>query len=683
MMKRMISLLLTLALLLTTAAAAADETAEAKEFVVGSTTQLKGDFFTGAFGNNGADGDVRLLIQGYNLVHWDNAQGLYIFDPSVTESVTVKADQEGNKVYTIKLRDDLYYSNGAPITAWDYAFSFLLSLAPEMTQIGGKIERSGHLLGSEAYMSGEKPYLEGLGVTDELTLKVVLDKNYLPYFYEQGLLMCVPFPITEIAPGCRVYADGEKRDWDAEPVEDEYEAYYGMGAYIGNDDLTEAEPVFTAEMLEMTLLDPENGYNTHPQVVSGPYRLTGFDGTTAHFELNEYYKGSLKSTLTSGRDPYGISVEGNDPMKADELVKPTIERIAYTLTTNDTVIRDLREGRLDLANKVMYGDAVDSGRWEVNNNRLKSDDYAREGLAYLTFSFDRPCVGEQAVRQALAWCMDRNRIAKDYCGVNGRIVDGFYGMECWEYLLASGKMRLAVNFKNDAAPSGVQKHSTAKGTNWSEINLKNLTTYKVDTAKAAMLLKNAGWTLNEDGSDYTGEAGKVRCKEIDGQIVPLRLTLLIPEGHHIADLLQDSFIKNLNACGIELTVETAPMNDVLRQYYRETERTADMIFLATNFGSIYDPSVDLSTDPTGWNFVYSDDEELYRLAVDMRKTNPKETVQYMQKWVAFQERYNQVLPTLPVYTNVYYDFYTTKLRNYHITSHSSWAQAIIEASLAK
>ena len=105
--------------------------------------------------------------------------------------------------------------------------------------------------------------------------------------------------------------------------------------------------------------------------------------------------------------------------------------------------------------------------------------------------------------------------------------------------------------------------------------------------------------------------------------------------------------------------------------------------MATNFGSVYDPSVDLSTDPTGWNFVYSDDEELYRLAVDMRKTNPKETVQYMQKWVAFQERYNQVLPTLPVYTNVYYDFYTTKLRNYHITSHSSWAQAIIEASLAK
>jgi len=46
------------------------------ELLVGHPTVLKGDFFTEMIGNDTADIDVRALIHGYNLVKWDQSQGV-------------------------------------------------------------------------------------------------------------------------------------------------------------------------------------------------------------------------------------------------------------------------------------------------------------------------------------------------------------------------------------------------------------------------------------------------------------------------------------------------------------------------------------------------------------------------------------------------------------------------------
>ena len=270
--------------------AAAEETEETEEpeiifpdeLIVGNPTITRGDFFTEMFGNDTADIDVRALIHGYNLVNWDQSQGVYVIDESVVENLLVTTDVSGNKTYYFSLFEDLYYSDGTPITAWDYAFSLLLMMSREIEEIGGKIYRSEHILGSAAYLQGAVPYLQGVAVLDEHQLAITLDAEFLPYFFEPGLLLCVPYPISEIAPGCKVYAGGEVDLGNG----------YGYGVWIGNADPAVTEPVFTAELLQKTILDPETGYNSHPKVVSGPYRLLSWDGVTGHFEINEYYKGT-------------------------------------------------------------------------------------------------------------------------------------------------------------------------------------------------------------------------------------------------------------------------------------------------------------------------------------------------------------------------------------------------------
>lgn len=105
-------------------------------------------------------------------------------------------------------------------------------------------------------------------------------------------------------------------------------------------------------------------------------------------------------------------------------------------------------------------------------------------------------------------------------------------------------------------------------------------------------------------------------------------------------------------------------------YYRRVERDCDMIYLATNFGTVFDPSTTYSTDAAYVKTVNRTgirDKKLYQLAVDMRKTEPGDVLSYCQKWVAFQERWTEVLPAIPVYSNVYFDFYTTRLQNYRVT----------------
>ena len=159
--------------------------------------------------------------------------------------------------------------------------------------------------------------------------------------------------------------------------------------------------------------------------------------------------------------------------------------------------------------------------------------------------------------------------------------------------------------------------------------------------------------------------------------------MMYPEGNHIVDTLQENFIENLKKVGIKLTPVPTPMEDLLLSYYREAPRTTDMIYLATNFHVVVDPSITYSADDEALhllgNNTYSDDRKLYDLAVDMRKTEPGDIFTYVQKWIRFQERYNEVLPAIPIYSNIYFDFFTNQLQNYSIPGHVTWSQAILES----
>ena len=755
-LQRILCLLLTVLLLVQAPllAVAEGEQADAEpaefqapeELIVGHPTITKGDFFTELFGNDTADIDVRALIHGYNLVNWDQNQGTYVFDPSVVETIgPVEVDEMGNHTYKMILCDDLYYSDGTPITAWDYAFSLLLMMSPEIEEIGGKIYRAEHLLGYDDYIATRKKILAGEELTDDdvRSLSGVevhsdhelwfhLDGEFLPYFFETGLLLTVPYPINVIAPGCKVYDDG-------------------FGVYLGNADQNVQKPVFTPELLQKTILDPETGYNSHPSVVSGPYTLVSWDEATGegHYEINPYFKGAWMHNNLPGPDYSGpanyvqvMDVDNETPKldaNGDEiwLVKPTIEKIKFVVADNDTLIQQLADGELHLVNKVTYGPTILEGI-QRSGEGIRSTPYPRIGLSFLTFTYDWPTVHDKEVRQAIAWCMDRDLLGALYCGSaeGGQTfatrVDGYYGIEQWEYLLLTGQLSYPVNFLDQVTlpqvltKDGEEEDLTKKYKNryvetqedyekavaaWGALADEwkdKLTVYTVDLNKAKKLLEKADWTLNRNGDPFQEGVDDVRCKKMDdGSIVALDLKMMYPAGNHMAELMQTavrtgnetlpedavevqantgSFVENLASVGIKLELVPEPMEELLKSYYRQKERTTDMIYLATNFHVIVDPSITYSTDNTKnheiWNNTYSDDEELWIDAKAMRRTEPGDVFEYVSKWVTFQERYNEVLPTIPIYSTIYFDFFNEYLQNYYITGQVTWSQAILPAYFA-
>ena len=91
--------------------------ADLEHLVVGNTTPMRGQFFTEMWGNSTTDIDVRTLLHGYNLVMWNAGMGSFLPDESVVAGIDYLIDEQGNKSYIIALYDDLYWSDGTPITA--------------------------------------------------------------------------------------------------------------------------------------------------------------------------------------------------------------------------------------------------------------------------------------------------------------------------------------------------------------------------------------------------------------------------------------------------------------------------------------------------------------------------------------------------------------------------------------
>lgn len=627
-MKRLIALLL--ALLLMCAGAMAEEGPEEQGLVpdsltVGNPTPMRGEFFTSFWGNSTSDLDVRDLLHGYNLIFWDGEEGLFREDPSVVSGIVVVENEEGDRSFTLLLQDDLKYSDGTTINAWDYAFSYLFSISPEVAEIGGTPRRMEQFAGYDEYIAGTAKVLSGIRVIADNTIVITIRHEYLPFFYEMGLLSCNPYPISVIAPDVTVRDDGD-------------------GIYLANADETVQEPVYTAELLKKTILDPENGYLSHPSVVSGPYTLTSWDGETAEFAINPYYKGNRNGE------------------------KPTIQTLYYTQSSNETQIEDLVAGKFDLLNKVTRQDNITDGVSRVNDENIAFTTYPRVGLSYISFACEKDTVSSEAVRQAIAWCLDREQLVMDYTGNYGLLVDGYYGIGQWMYGLVMGTTAPPIEPpENEKDQQAMEEYNEAMAA-YAELTLDNLTRYTVDTETAAGLLDQDGWTINDNG-----------LREKDGVVLDLKM--IYPAGNNIVEYLDKNFLSNLEQVGIRLTVEEIPMNELLSRWYQQEERDADMIYLASNFDLLFDPSAYFSADGT-WAFTSLADETLFAEALAMRNTEPGDVLTYMQHWVAFQERFNQILPMIPIYSNIYFDFYTRYLQNYNIDQNATWGEAIVPAILS-
>ncbi|MBQ8130301.1 MAG: hypothetical protein IJ175_08640 [Clostridia bacterium] len=603
------------------------ESEEPTHLTVGNTTKVSGSFWTTYFGNNTSDIDVRTMLHGYSPVVWDN-QVQFVPDPQVTTGIT-RDRVPGGTAYTVSLQHDLTYNDGTPITARDYVFAWLLTASPQLAAISAETPDM-NVVGFDAYHDGETPVFAGIRLVDEYTYRIVIHEEYDPYFYDYAQIALSPYPESVLAPGFTVADDGQ-------------------GAYITGTDGGE----LTAELLEKTVLDPETGYLSHPWLSCGPYSLTGYDraGGVVDFALNPYYKGNYEG------------------------VKPVIDTITLVPVLPEDMVAKLESGEVGLLNKCVDASVIDEGIELTGRGPFDRVNYARLGYGFCAFSCEKD--GPQqfvAVRQALNYAFDSERFITEILGGYGTPVYGYYGIGQWMVSAVNGSVR----------PMNVDAQELAR---WDALSLDQLNPYPYDVEKAKELLEKDGWTLAGDGTPYDEEKGGLRYKQTASGLMPLRLHFAKGADNAAADKVLELFGESLPQIGAEFDVEEVPFTELLSDYYREgEERRFDMNFMATNFFSTFDPYITFSARPDMQGSVNTsgiDDAELVRLSWEMRKTNPGDLLTFLQRWIRMQERFNEILPTMPIYSNIYFDFFESDLQNYRANAEYSWPVAILYSYLGE
>ncbi len=590
-MKKLLVLALVIMMVLPLIPASAES---ANQLIVGTTTELSGDFFTVMWGNNAADRSIKDLLHGYENIVWTRTDGYQVNNTVVTEFST-ELDAEGNKTYFFTIAEDLVYSDGSPITAKDYVFAQLLTTAPEATAVGADTSAGIELLGYDAFNKGESEVFSGVHLLGDYKLSVTVKAEYVPYYYELTLVQLFPYPYKVIAPGCDIADDGQ-------------------GAYISGE--------FTSALLEKTLLDPETGYRFNPQVTSGPYVLNTFDKVNmqAVLKLNPLFKGNYEG------------------------LKPTIETVILKKTLQNTQMDELRAGTVDLLSTVTAGDEITMGLDIAEEGLAEYVTYLRNGFGFFTFACEEGHpTADVHVRRAIGYCIDVPEFARAFTKGYGQVVYGYYGAAQW----------MAKMYKTELA--------------------EKLNPYALNLDAAKAELVEGGWIYNEKGEEFVEGTDTLRYKKAeDGTLIPCLIKWASTVDNSVSDLLLQMLPDNMAAVGMKIEQSTMQFAELLEYYYQPNRPDVpngrngyDMFNLATNFTPVFDPLYYYHTDDRylGVNNTSGlKDEELTRIAQEMRNLDSSETEKYAELWFQWQTRWNDLLPTVPLYSNEYFDFFNPKLK---------------------
>ena len=201
---------------------------------------------------------------------------------------------------------------------------------------------------------------------------------------------------------------------------------------------------------------------------------------------------------------------------------------------------------------------------------------------------------------------------------------------------------------------------------WLRNTQKNSYTYSLDSAVKE--LEDGGWVYNEDGSDYSGSG--IRYKKLDdGTYMPLVIEWFSSENNSVSDLLVTSLQQNpdVEAAGMKINQTVGTFTDLLTYYYdNSTENPYQMFNLATGFGNPYD--VAFQYEPGSSNNTNAlegeEGQKLYDLALAMNHTEEGDDEAYAKAWFDFIADWNDELPEIPLYSNDYHDFFTSKLHDF-------------------
>ena len=548
------------------ASALIDWTSEKEDnsIIMGNTTDLSGKFRYAAFGGTNpgaADLDVQNLSTGLETVAITK-EGGYEWNPTVVKSHEETMNEDGTRTYTVTIYDDLKLSDGTPVTVKNYVVFPMVFSSPVGVAAAGKDHQSGMTLegfktfntydGTEG--SGTKE-LAGLRMIDDYTYSITVSADYANYFYAISYAGLSAYDVSL---------------WigDADVKDD------GNGVYFTDDFYAKEGDKYV--MADHIVTASQNTDTTYPY--SGPYVVKSYDSAdkSAVLELNPNFKGNYEG------------------------VKPTIAKVVYKKIVSSTQLEDLKAGTLDVIAGITGGDETNEALALADGSEGKYvyTHYSRAGYGKLGFRADYGPAQFTEVRQAVAYCMDRAKFAKDFTGGYGGVVDGPYYSGSWMYKAAVDQ-GMILNAYATSVDSAIEVLTEGGWVYDAEGN---------DYVEGVRYKKIPGAVATENDINYKSKDGAyVTTKVGDDYYMPLVLNWYGTSDNPFTDQLMTGFASNDNVIAAGFNVQYtigdfAPMLDELYQaavygYYSGSPMYSVFNF-ATGFTSAaYDYAYQMTIDP--------------------------------------------------------------------------------------
>lgn len=645
-MKKFLALLLAVVMVLTMVACGEGKKKADGQVVIGTSTEASGDWAYSAFVRNPNATDTAVMTLTDDMTTVDSDQhGDYGINKTVVKSYERIEEENGNVTYKFVINDGLKFNNGEAVTAQNFVAWTMFVTSPAGKEMGVVSATYNMLPGGLAYRNGETNVLSAVHLYDEKTFSITIAKtgedgetSYLPYYYDITYAAMQAVNLT--------YWFGE--GWS---VKDD-----GEGVYFVNADGKE----FTAETVGETVEAAR--FATGNRVTAGPYNLVSFDQSSREIvlEVNENYNGNF---------------EGQ---------KPGIQKLVIVKTSEDTVMDMITTGQIQIYSQIADGSEVNTVMDLIEAGTINSStsQYDRAGYGYFGFACDLGPTQFTEFRQAIAYLLDRVEFAQTFCKGWGSVVHGPY---CTAFTMTA---------KTDIE--------------------KKINHYDYNPEKAVELLKQAGFVYNADGSDYVDGSGEVRYAKVteeqakyyesfnkvlaDGTILmPATVNWASSEGNAVSALLSTMLANSdaTKAAGVSIVKTEMTFPSLLSYMYRQetngavgdfTVPTYNMFNLATGYnGGVYDESYNWTTDPEyieqGMNVQHLYDKELDKLSMDMvYGVEPGDEATYLSLWEKYIIRWNELLPMVPLYSNIYVTVYPNTIDNYAEDSFWGFERAILYAN---
>lgn len=366
-----------------------------------------------------------------------------------------------------------------------------------------------------------------------------------------------------------------------------------------------------------------------PTVVSGPYKFVSFENQTVTLELNENFMGDY---------------QGN---------KPTIQYIVQKAIPQDTNHDAVIAGDVDIVAGTIEGYKIEAAKAAET---VVTHSYLRNGFGYLAMHCDWGPTADANVRWALAYLVDRNAVVDYVLGGYGGTVHAEYGLAQWMYEEAGADLE------------------------------EMLTPFNLNVDKANELLDQTEWKYEADGttpfdaSKATADGSYLRYNA-EGE--PLQIHHMGSEENDVTDIIEIQYVANAPLAGIAFDVTRADFNALLDNFYYGYELGEDRYYntfnLATDFAVAFDPYMTWHSSKCGtWeNSCQLADEQLDEIMMKMRALDPEQTDEFVDLWLQYETRWQELMPQIPLYSNEYYDFaYYTVDGIENTTPFANWEDVI-------